>query len=122
MNAASEAERGSAVAEMVLLIVPILFLPLATISVTLNAYLRLVLTDVAIEGARTAALADQTLEDGVVRAKSLLTGALGREVNPTVMISRSQNSQGLAVVKIMLQIEKPIAMAVTTHALAETQR
>jgi len=122
MNAASEAERGSAVVEMVLLIVPILFLPLATISVTLNAYLRLVLTDVAIEGARTAALADQTLEDGVVRAKSLLTGALGREVNPTVMISRSQNSQGLAVVKIMLQIEKPIAMAVTTHALAETQR
>jgi hypothetical protein len=29
-------------------------------------------------------------------SKSLLTGALGREVNPTVMISRSQNSQGLA--------------------------
>lgn len=122
MNAASRNERGSAVAEVVLLMVPILFLPLATISVTLNAYLRLVLTDVAIEGARTAALADQTLDDGVVRAKSLLISALGREVNPTVIISRSQNSQGFAVVQIMLQIEKPIAMVVTTHALAEIQK
>jgi len=121
MHSVSTSEKGSAVAELVLLMVPILFLPLATISLTLNSYVKLVLTDVAIEGARTAALADQTIEDGVARTKVMLARALGRDVNPSVLISRSRNSQGLAVVNIMLQIEQPIAMAVTTHALAETQ-
>lgn len=101
--------------------VPILVIPLATIALTLNAYLRLVLTDVAIEGARTSALADQSLADGADRAKVLLKAALGRDLSPKVSAQQFQNPDGVWLVRFTIQIDKPIFLAVTSHAVDELQ-
>jgi hypothetical protein len=49
----------------------------ATISISLGAYARLVLLDSTIEGARFAALADQDIASGVAKTKQLLAAALG---------------------------------------------
>lgn len=70
-------ERGSAVADFVLVAVPILFLALSVLGLSLASYTRLVLIDSAIEAARFSALADQTNSDGCVRAKVLFNKTFG---------------------------------------------
>jgi hypothetical protein len=56
----------------------------ATISITLGSYARLVLLDSTIEGARYAALADQELASGIAKTKQLVIAALGPEVRVDV--------------------------------------
>ncbi|MFM6971718.1 MAG: TadE/TadG family type IV pilus assembly protein [Rhodoluna sp.] len=70
-------ERGSAVADFVLVSVPILFLALSVLGLSLAAYTRLVLIDTAIEAARFSALADQSDSDGCARAKLLFSKTFG---------------------------------------------
>lgn len=68
---------GSAVTDFVLAAFPMLAIFVATISITLGSYARLVLLDSTIEGARYAALADQELASGIARTKQLVIAALG---------------------------------------------
>jgi hypothetical protein len=49
----------------------------ATVSITLGSYARLVLLDSTIEGARFAALADQDITAGIAKTKQLVATALG---------------------------------------------
>jgi hypothetical protein len=56
----------------------------ATISITLGSYARVVLLDSTIEGARYAALADQDLASGIARTKKLVADALGPGVEVDV--------------------------------------
>lgn len=70
-------ENGSAAAGFVLVAFPMLALFYATISITLGAFTRLVLIDATLEGARFAALADQDVEAGMQRSKSLIQRTLG---------------------------------------------
>jgi hypothetical protein len=68
---------GSAVTDFVLAAFPMLAIFVATISITLGSYARVVLLDSTIEGARYAALADQGLASGMSKTRQLVVAALG---------------------------------------------
>jgi hypothetical protein len=81
---------GSAVTDFVLVAFPMLAIFVATISISLGAYARLVLLDSTIEGARFAALADQDIASGVAKAKQLVAAALGPGLSVNVSGSLSK--------------------------------
>jgi len=74
-------DRGSAVTDFVLVVFPMLAIFSATMSITLGSYARVVLLDATIEGARFAALADQTTLSGISRTKNLVERSLGNAVS-----------------------------------------
>ncbi len=81
---------GSAVTDFVLVAFPMLAIFVATISISLGAYARLVLLDSTIEGARFAALADQDIAAGVAKTKQLVAAALGPGLSVKVSGSLSK--------------------------------
>ena len=81
---------GSAVTDFVLVAFPMLAIFVATISISLGAYARLVLLDSTIEGARFAALADQDIASGVAKTKQLVAAALGPGLSVNVSGSLSK--------------------------------
>jgi hypothetical protein len=81
---------GSAVTDFVLVAFPMLAIFVATISISLGAYARLVLLDSTIEGARFAALADQDIAAGVAKTKKLAAAALGPGLSVNVSGSLSK--------------------------------
>jgi hypothetical protein len=84
---ASKAD-GSAVTDFVLVAFPMLAIFVATTSITLGSYARVVLLDSTIEGARYAALADQDIASGIAKTKQLVAAALGPAVIVDVSGSR----------------------------------
>lgn len=76
MSSASR-ERGSAAVEFVLVALPMVATFVATISITLYSYLRTVMLESTMEGARYAALADQNLNSGMTRSRTLIEGVFG---------------------------------------------
>ncbi len=70
-------ESGSAVVEFVLVGALLTVLTLSVLQLGLALLIRNTVHDAAAEGARFAALADNTLGDGVARTTSLLETALG---------------------------------------------
>lgn len=83
-------DRGSAVADFVLVAFPMLALFVGTVSISFASYARTVILDATIEGARFAALADQNLAAGVSRTKSLVTSSLGSALEVNVSTSTIQ--------------------------------
>lgn len=73
-------ERGSAVADFVLVAFPMLALFVGTVSVSFASYARTVILDATIEGARFAALADQNSRAGIQKTKQLVQSSLGQAV------------------------------------------
>jgi Flp pilus assembly protein TadG len=80
-------ERGSAVADFVLVAFPMLALFVGTVSVSFASYARTVILDATIEGARFAALADQNTDTGIHRTKQLVQSSLGQAVDVQVEAS-----------------------------------
>jgi Flp pilus assembly protein TadG len=80
-------ERGSAVADFVLVAFPMLALFVGTVSVSFASYARTVILDATIEGARFAALADQSTAAGIKRTKQLVHSSLGQAVAVDVAAS-----------------------------------
>lgn len=70
-------QRGSAVVEFTLVSVLLTTLALAVVQLALALHVRNTVLDAAAEGARFAALADNTLADGEERTRLLITTALG---------------------------------------------
>jgi Flp pilus assembly protein TadG len=81
-------QRGSAVADFVLVAFPMLAIFVSTITLSLASYARTVLLDATIEGARYAALADRTAPDGVERTKQLMKSSLGSVLTVNVNASK----------------------------------
>lgn len=77
-------EDGSAVTDFVLVAFPMLAIFVATTSITLGSYARVVLLDSTIEGARYAALADQDIAAGIAKTKKLVASALGPALSVNV--------------------------------------
>lgn len=69
-------QRGSAVTDFVLVAFPLLTIFSMTISISLGSYAKIVLLDATIEGARYAALADQSIADGIMRTKRIVADSL----------------------------------------------
>lgn len=83
-------QEGSAVADFVLVAFPMLAIFVATITITLGSYARLVLLDSTIEGARFAALADQDIDSGIAKTRQLVAAALGPGLSVSVVGSLSK--------------------------------
>lgn len=83
-------ERGSAVADFVLVAFPMLALFVVTMTISFASYARTVILDATIEGARFAALADQGIEAGVRKTKDLVRSSLGDSLTVDVAASTSK--------------------------------
>ncbi|HEX7804956.1 MAG TPA: TadE/TadG family type IV pilus assembly protein [Cellulomonas sp.] len=119
-------DRGSAVVDFALVggLVALVFA--GVLQLTLAQHVRNTLVDCAAEGARYAALADRTPEDGVRRAQQLIAAALSSAYAQDVTARRTV-IDGLDVVEVTVVAPLPVAglvgpagsLTVAGHALAE---
>lgn len=119
-------ERGSAVVDFALVggLVTLVFA--GVLQLTLAQHVRNTLVDCAAEGARYAALADRTPEDGIERTRLLIDGALSSAYAQDVTARRTV-VDGLDVVEVRVVAPLPVAgllgpagsLTVAGHALVE---
>ena len=96
------------------------------VQVTLAVHVRNTLIDCAAEGARYAALADRTPQDGVDRTTALIATSLSPAYAGHV-VARETTLDGLPVVEVRVQAPLPVAglvgpggvLSVAGHALRE---
>lgn len=121
-----DGERGSAVAEFVMVSALVLALFLAVVQVALAMHVRALAIDAAAEGARVAARADRDLASGASRTQELLTAALGSRYADDVSVRRTVQD-GLEVVEVTVQVPLPVVgligpsgvLTLQGHALEE---
>jgi hypothetical protein len=119
-------ERGSAVAEFILVAALVLALFLGVVQVALALHVRALAVDAAAEGARIAARADRGLGDGVQRTRDLLGASLSPAYADDVA-ARSTTLDGLPVVEVTVRAPLPVVgilgpsglLTVQGHALEE---
>lgn len=119
-------ERGAAIVDFALVSGLVALLFAGVVQLTLAVHVRNTLVDCAAEGARYAALADRTPQDGVERTRALITASLApgyaRDVTAV-----STELEGLPVVEVRVSAPLPVAgllgpgggLTVTGHALRE---
>ncbi|MBX3194570.1 MAG: pilus assembly protein [Microbacteriaceae bacterium] len=120
-------ERGSAVAEFVLVGALLTALTLAVLQLGLALHVRNTVLDAAAEGARFAALADNTPADGVARCRELIAAAIGDGYAGDVGASLG-DWRGHPAVTITVRTTLPVigllgiaeALEVSGHAAIET--
>lgn len=120
-------ERGSAVVEFVLVGVLLTALTLAVLQLGLALHVRNTVLDAAAEGARFAALADNTPADGVARCRQLIAVSIGGEYAQNVTAS-SASWRGHPAIAITVRTTLPVigligiagALEVSGHAAVET--
>ncbi|PFG42553.1 TadE-like protein [Isoptericola jiangsuensis] len=123
---AGAAERGSAVAEFVLVSALLVALFLAVFQLALALHVRVLVVDAAAEGARVAARADRDLAAGAARTRDLLTAALDERYARSVSVRETTRS-GLPVVEVTVRAPLPVVgllgpggtLTATGHALDE---
>lgn len=112
-------QRGSAPIQFILLLLPTLAIPWLTWNLVIAGYLKLTLTDAAIEGARFAALADQSLESGKLRALQLINLATRGLAAANVIANESASTSGQRIVQIQIETYLPIRVQARAVAIAE---
>ena len=118
---------GSAVAEFVMVSALLTILTLSVIQLGLVLLIRNTVVDAAAEGARFAALADNSLADGVARARDLITTALGPGY-ATGVEARTDSYLGHPAVVVTVRAPLPLiglvglddGLEVSGHAAVET--
>jgi hypothetical protein len=80
----SKKENGSAGVDFILTATPLTLVFISAISICSSAYVLGVIRDSAVEGARFAALADQSSTDGCQKALSLMKQVLVSVIDPRV--------------------------------------
>ncbi|MBX3098257.1 MAG: pilus assembly protein [Salinibacterium sp.] len=119
-------DRGSAVAEFVMVSALLTVLTLAVLQLGLALLVRNTLVDAAAEGARFGALADNSRRDGVDRAVDLIATALGPDYAGDVSASTgSYLGQPAIIVTVraplpLVGLIGPSALEVSGHAAVET--
>lgn len=119
-------ERGSAVVDFVLVMIVLVPLFLGILQVALVLHVRNTLTSAASEGARYAATVDRSLEAGVERTRTQITGAVAGRFAEQVSATRAVRD-GVAVVRVDVVAEVPplgvwgpaVQVAVSGHAVEE---
>lgn len=119
-------ERGSAVVEFSLVSVLLVALVLAVLQLALALHIRNTVLDAAAEGARYAALADNSLDDGVERTRQLIVVALGPAYARDISADYARYA-GLPSTRVRVLSPLPLAgllgpdrgMEVTGHAARE---
>ncbi|ANC30837.1 TadE family protein [Isoptericola dokdonensis] len=119
-------ERGSAVAEFVLVSALLVALFLGVVQLALALHVRVLVVDAAAEGARVAARTDRDLAAGAARTRDLLTTALDERYARDVSV-RETVRDGLPVVEVTVRAPLPVVgllgpsgtMTAEGHALDE---
>ena len=120
-------ERGSAVAEFTMVGALLTVLTLSVLQLGLALHIRNTVQDAAAEGARFAALADNTPADGVRRTTELIELAIDGDFAQNVTVHRGA-WQGHPAVTITVRTRLPVmgligfdgALEVSGHAAVET--
>lgn len=119
-------ERGSAVVDLVLVLVVLVPLFLGILQVALVLMVRNTLASAAAEGARYAATLDHAPADGVARTRQQIDGAISgrfaRDVDATTVLV-----DGAPVVRVTVRATVPalglggpaVSLEVTGHAIEE---
>ena len=122
-SGARPAERGSAVADFVMVGGLMTVLALAVIQLTLVLHVRNVLVDAAASGARYGSLADRTPQDAAQRARELIVGAVGADYAGDVRVGEAEVA-GIRSLEVRVVAPIPVvglvgpsgAMEVAGHA------
>ncbi|HWH25293.1 MAG TPA: TadE/TadG family type IV pilus assembly protein [Pseudolysinimonas sp.] len=120
-------DRGSAVAEFTLVGALLTVLTLSVLQLALTLHIRNTTLDAAAEGARYAALADNSAADGVQRTRDLISLAIGADYADDVTAS-SGAWAGHPAVAVTVRTTLPLfglvgvdgGLEVTGHAAVET--
>ncbi len=121
-----DGERGAVVVDFALVSGLVALLFAGVVQLTLALHVRNTLVDCAAEGARYAALADRSTDDGVARTRSLIATSLGGGFADDVS-ARETDLRGLPVVEVTVSAPLPVAgllgpgggLTVSGHALRE---
>lgn len=127
MRCLGDRERGSAPAEFAMVGALLTVLTLSVLQLGLAMHIRNTVLDAAGEGARFAALADNTLADGATRTRELITTAIGPSYAGDVTIEQGSYLDHPAAV-VTVRAPLPLiglvgidgALEVTGHAALET--
>lgn len=122
-------DRGSAVAEFVLVIGLVLAVSLAVMQLTAALFVRNALQSAASEGARLGARANAADSDGVARTRDLIRRSLSDAYAGDVTAVRTRTGDGLPVLQITVTAPIPVfgllgistTQTVTSRALLEGQ-
>lgn len=120
-------DEGSAVVEFTLVGVLLVVLTLAVLQLGIALHVRNTVLDAAAEGARFGALADNSPVDGVIRARALITEAIGADYAGDVTVATGP-WMGHPAVTVTVRTTLPVigllgvggALEVTGHAAIET--
>jgi hypothetical protein len=120
-------DHGSAVAEFALVGAILTLLTVSVLQLALSLHVRNTVLDAASEGARFAALADNTPADGVARCRALIASAIGDGYARGVTAA-SGTWMGRPAVTITVRTTLPVigllgiggALEVSGHAAVET--
>lgn len=113
-------DAGAALPEFVAVAALVTVLFAALLQLALALHVRTVLVDCVAEGARYGALADRTPQDGAVRARELITGALSPRFAQSVSAA-VVDTGGIPAVEVTAQAPLPVAgllgtvVTVTVH-------
>ena len=120
------ADAGSAIVDFALVAGLVTLVFAGVLQLTLALHVRNTLVDCAAEGARYAALADRSPEDGAARTRALIGLSLATGFADDVTVVET-TIDGLAVVEVRVTAPLPVAgllgpagtLTVTGHALEE---
>lgn len=119
-------ERGSAVAELTMVLALLTLVVLSVMQLALSLHVRNVLQDAAAEGARYAALAGSGIDAGIERTEQLVEAALGPGYAESVTASTTTVA-GLPAIEVtvaaplpVLGLVGPSTLEVSGHAAVET--
>jgi hypothetical protein len=108
--------------DFILVSIPMVFLTLSVIGISINGFAKNIAQDIAVDTARFAALADQDSTKATERALTRLRAVLSGTFSPSAVVSREISSLGCTYeVTVTL---RPVAMGFLTVArpIRETAR
>jgi Flp pilus assembly protein TadG len=122
-------DRGSAIAEFVMVAGLLLFVAMAVFQVGIALYVRNTLIASASEGARLGARADASADDAVARSEGLIRTALNDSFAQDISAIRTTTSAGVRLVEVTVRAPLPVfgpigpsgVMTVTGRAFSEDQ-
>ncbi|MGW9184784.1 TadE/TadG family type IV pilus assembly protein [Agromyces sp. NPDC055661] len=127
MRTLARDERGSAVAEFTLVGILLTVLALAVVQLALALHVQNTLLDAAAEGARYAALAGSSTDDGTARTRDLISAAISTDYARDVTAGTTSVG-GVPAVEVTVRATLPVVgllglergLEVSGHAALET--
>lgn len=106
----SSKEAGSAAVEFILSVIPLTLIFITVLSISASSFVLGIIRDTAVEGARFAALADQSSNTGCKKTQALIHQVLVADLHPVVTCNLVQ-VDSVNFEKVKIQIALPFLNA-----------